>query len=69
MPTNNKLIHDTIGIKSDNDIAQMINLWKKVQRIDSFVYRPHTWKYIELFVQTTYIRSPTGDELWEYVKP
>jgi len=50
---NNRLIHDMAQIKTDIDVAQMINRWKEVQRLDLSVARPDTLQYIELFILAT----------------
>jgi len=48
---NDKLIHDIAQIKTDTNVAQMINRWKEVQHLDPSVTHPNTWQYIELFIQ------------------
>jgi len=39
---NNKLIHDTTEIKTENGFAQMIKRWKKAQHLDPSMARLDT---------------------------
>jgi len=64
---NNKLIHDTVEIKTDDDVAQIIKRWENVQRVDSSMKCPDTWQYIELFIQTRYTRSSHVYEIREHM--
>jgi len=65
----NKIYHDLIEIKCDNDIIQMIQRWKDVRKIRRKVITPPTAGYIKLFVQTKEIRPPTPQESYEDIKP
>jgi len=65
----NKLYHDLVEIKCDNDITQMIQRWKDIKKIRRKVITPPTTGYIKLFVQTKDIRPPTPQESYEDIKP
>jgi len=65
----NKILHDLVEIKCDNDIIQIIQRWKDVQKIRRKVITPPIAGYIELFIQTKNIRPPTPQESYEDIKP
>ena len=57
-----RLIYDSVEIKNDEDVKQMIKRWHKTLQLKSNVQRCHTWAKIELFVQTRTLRLPTPEE-------
>jgi len=61
---NRRLVHDTVKIKCDFDVSQMISRWNHVQSLDQSV-KPCISSHIELFIQTRDIRPPTPAEEYE----